>query len=62
MSTLYNLPILEITKENIETEYARLVQDIRESSFLSLDIEMTGLGNRKQINTQLVLYSSEILF
>ncbi|CAF0732084.1 unnamed protein product [Brachionus calyciflorus] len=45
-----NLPIINLNKENIEREWMSLVDSINESSFISLDIEMSGLGERKKLN------------
>jgi hypothetical protein len=53
MFTLNNLPIIEITKDNINSEFENLLIEIENSTFISLDIEMSGLGNRKMLNSQL---------
>ncbi len=57
MFTLNNIPVIEITKENINSEFEKLLKEIETSTFISLDIEMSGLGNRKKLNSQLKLFS-----
>ena len=52
MTSFENFPIIDLTKENIENEWSNLIDSVKKSSFISLDIEMSGLGNRKNLNAQ----------
>ena len=38
MNTIKNLPILDLNRENIETEWPKLIDSIKNSSFISIDI------------------------
>jgi hypothetical protein len=61
MCTIDNLLIIEINNENIDTEYEKILKEIKDSTFISLDIEMSGLGNRKKLNSQLKLLTMTLL-
>lgn len=52
MASYKEFPIVDITQENVNVEWSHLIASIESSTFISLDIEMTGLGNRKNLNVQ----------
>lgn len=47
---LDNLPIIDITQDNFKEQWPHLLKSIQSSTFIALDIEMSGLGNRKNLN------------
>lgn len=50
--TCDNLPIKDITKENYAEHWQDLLSAVKTSSFIALDIEMSGLGDRKNLTLQ----------
>ena len=52
MTSHKEFPIVNLTQENANVEWANLLRSIESSTFISLDVEMTGLGNRKNLNAQ----------
>ena len=54
MSDIGHLPIVELTSSNIEHEWAGLLHAVEHCSFVALDLEMSGLGNRKHLRVEYV--------
>jgi target of EGR1 protein 1 len=50
MVSLSDLPVLKLNKNNIENEWHNLINKIKDSTFISIDLELSGLGNRKNLN------------
>jgi len=48
--TSSSLPIIDISQENIAQEWNELIDNIKKCSFIALDIEMSGLGDRKSLS------------
>ncbi len=38
MISLNNLPIITLTEDNIKTEWSNLIENIKKSTFISIDI------------------------
>ena len=52
MTSFKEFPIVNLTQDNADVEWSHLLTSIESSTFISLDVEMTGLGNRKNLNAQ----------
>jgi len=52
MTCLNNIPIIDLNEKNIQSQWNSLLKAINGCSFLSLDLEMSGLGNRKHLSAQ----------
>lgn len=52
MTSLNNIPIIDLNEKNIQSQWESLLQAINDCSFLSLDLEMSGLGNRKHLSSK----------
>jgi hypothetical protein len=48
--TSSSLPIIDISQENINQEWNELIENIKKCSFIALDLEMSGLGDRKSLS------------
>ena len=48
--TSSSLPIIDISQENINQEWNELIEKIKKCSFIALDLEMSGLGDRKSLS------------
>jgi hypothetical protein len=48
--TSSSLPIIDISQENVNKEWNELIENIKKCSFIALDLEMSGLGDRKSLS------------
>jgi hypothetical protein len=48
--TSSSLPIIDISQENVNQEWNELIENIKKCSFIALDLEMSGLGDRKSLS------------
>ena len=48
--TSSSLPIIDISQENINQEWNEFIENIKKCSFIALDLEMSGLGDRKSLS------------
>lgn len=46
------VPIIDVTKENFAQLWPSLTFSIKNASFIALDLELSGIGNRKEINAK----------
>jgi len=51
MNQLDNVVITDVTKKNFEKLWPQIIEDIANSSFVSIDAEMSGLGSPKKTMT-----------
>lgn len=52
--SLKNLPVVDVTKENLFLIWPSLIHSISTASFIALDVELSGLGNRKTLMTRCI--------
>ncbi|RNA29518.1 target of EGR1 1 [Brachionus plicatilis] len=46
------IPLIELNSDNIHQEWDNLTNSLKDCTFISLDLEMSGLGKREELNDQ----------
>uniref|UniRef100_A0A2R5L584 Target of EGR1 protein 1 n=1 Tax=Ornithodoros turicata TaxID=34597 RepID=A0A2R5L584_9ACAR len=54
MSAITSVPVVDVNKENITELWPSLMWAVRTSLFVALDLELSGIGSRKEINAKAV--------
>ncbi|GMT17062.1 hypothetical protein PFISCL1PPCAC_8359 [Pristionchus fissidentatus] len=49
-ASLDEIPVIEVNKENMDRIWPQLILSIRKADLISLDLELSGLGERTEIN------------
>jgi len=52
VSDLTEVPVVDVTTDNIDTQLPVIKQAIRDASVIALDLELSGLGDRKKLRAQ----------
>ena len=63
MAGTLKLNVVQVDKRHQKTSLRLLLEAVRSSSFIALDLELSGLGDKRGLNTRykLYLFGSEVL-
>lgn len=54
MSEITSVPVVDVTKENIASIWPSLILAVKTSLYVAIDLELSGIGGRKEINAKSV--------
>ncbi|EEC17158.1 target of egr1, member 1, putative, partial [Ixodes scapularis] len=54
MSEISSVPVVDVTEENVASIWPSLILAVKTSLYVAIDLELSGIGGRKEINAKSV--------
>lgn len=52
MASFAKVPVVDIHCENVDEMYNSIILAVRSASYIAIDLELSGIGDRKRVNTK----------